>query len=135
MIRSLTCASLASPSSKGGVKNWYIPSSIMQTTQTGKVCHICLKEVNELFSPYITTQSKGNKTLISPYPTPRSCHTYWGVLPFPPGEHGGDSKLWFMEKHIIPSKILTPKCNLVLTKCSSNSDYFSYSVQKHTFVL
>lgn len=47
---SPTCASLSSPSTKAGVKNWYIPTSIMQTTQTGEVYHICLKEMRMNFS-------------------------------------------------------------------------------------
>lgn len=41
----------------------------MQAAKNGKACHTCVKELSELFSAYITTQSKGNKPLMSHYPT------------------------------------------------------------------
>lgn len=75
-----------------------------------------VKELSELFSPYVTTQSKGNQILIRHYPTPHSCHTYLGDVSFPLGENGWDSKGQLMEKHVIPSEKMTPKHNLVLTK-------------------
>ena len=74
-----------------------------------------VRELSELFSPYIITQSKGNKPLISHYPTPRLL-SHLGDLSFPPGENGSDSKGQFVEKHVVPSEKMTPKHNLVLTK-------------------
>lgn len=97
----------------------------MQTTQTAEVCHICPKEVKELFSPCIMTQSKGNETPISEKLP--SCHTYWGDLSFPSGENEGNSKGFYMKKTHNSQKETDIK---VQSKCSSNRDYLPLQYRK-----